>query len=40
MVFSKFYLEIDNETCRGAWVGWQIVQQYHKLNKEIFEKSK
>ncbi len=32
--FSKFYLEIDNETPGrvGAWVGWQIVRSYIKNN--------
>ncbi len=32
--FSKFYLEIDNETPGrvGAWVGWQIVRSYMKNN--------
>lgn len=35
--FSKFYLEIDNETPGGigAWVGWQIVRAYMKNNEEI-----
>jgi hypothetical protein len=30
--FSKFYLEIDNETLVevGAWIGWQIVLVYGK----------
>lgn len=32
--FSKFYLEIDNESPGrvGAWVGWQIVRSYAKNN--------
>lgn len=32
--FSKFYLEIDNESPGqvGAWVGWQIVRSYMKNN--------
>ena len=30
--FSKFYLEIDNESPGqvGAWIGWQIVRSYMK----------
>lgn len=33
--FSKFYLEIDNETPGrvGAWIGWQIVRSYMENNK-------
>jgi gliding motility-associated lipoprotein GldB len=33
--FSKFYLEIDNETPGqvGGWVGWQIVRSYMKNNE-------
>lgn len=33
--FSKFYLEIDNESPGrvGAWVGWQIVRSYMENNK-------
>lgn len=33
--FSKFYLEIDNETPGriGAWLGWQIVRSYMKNNQ-------
>ena len=33
--FSKFYLEIDNESPGrvGAWIGWQIVRAYMKNNK-------
>lgn len=32
--FSKFYLEIDNESPGriGVWVGWQIVRSYMKNN--------
>ena len=35
--FSKFYLEIDNETPgrTGAWVGWQIVRSYATNNPEV-----
>jgi gliding motility-associated lipoprotein GldB len=34
--FSKFYLEIDNDTPGriGAWVGWQIVRSFMK-NSEV-----
>jgi uncharacterized protein YjaZ len=33
--FSKFYLEIDNESPGriGCWVGWQIVRSFMKNNK-------
>lgn len=33
--FSKFYLEIDNESPGrvGQWLGWQIVQSYMNTNK-------
>ncbi|HEX8268906.1 MAG TPA: gliding motility lipoprotein GldB [Flavobacterium sp.] len=33
--FSKFYLEIDNETPGrvGAWLGWQIVRSYMENNE-------
>jgi gliding motility-associated lipoprotein GldB len=33
--FSKFYLEIDNESPGqvGAWVGWQIVRSFMENNK-------
>jgi uncharacterized protein YjaZ len=33
--FSKFYLEIDNQTPGrvGAWLGWQIVRSYMKNNE-------
>ena len=32
--FSKFYLEIDNESPGqvGAWIGWQIVRSFVKNN--------
>jgi gliding motility-associated lipoprotein GldB len=35
--FSKFYLEIDNETPGrvGQWVGWQIVRSFMENNKEV-----
>jgi len=35
--FSKFYLDIDNESpgSVGAWLGWQIVRSYMKHNKEV-----
>lgn len=34
--FSKFYLDIDNESPGkvGVWLGWQIVRSYMKHNKE------
>ena len=33
--FSKFYLEIDNDSPGrvGAWIGWQIVKSYARNNK-------
>nr|WP_314896330.1 gliding motility lipoprotein GldB [uncultured Flavobacterium sp.] len=33
--FSKFYLEIDNESPGqvGAWIGWQMVRSYMKNNE-------
>lgn len=33
--FSKFYLEIDNESPGrvGAWIGWQIVRSFMQNNK-------
>ena len=33
--FSKFYLEIDNESPGqvGAWIGWQIVRSYMNNNE-------
>ena len=33
--FSKFYLEIDNETPGrvGAWIGWQIVRSFMENNE-------
>src|SRR5690606_18843066 len=32
--FSKFYLEIDNESpgMIGRWIGWQIVRSFMKNN--------
>jgi gliding motility-associated lipoprotein GldB len=35
--FSKFYLEIDNETPGriGQWIGWQIVRSFAENNPEI-----
>jgi gliding motility-associated lipoprotein GldB len=38
--FSKFYLDIDNETPGrvGQWVGWQIVKSYMENNKVTLEK--
>ncbi|WP_026704030.1 gliding motility lipoprotein GldB [Flavobacterium soli] len=37
--FSKFYLEIDNETPGrvGTWVGWQIVRSFAKNNDVSLE---
>lgn len=37
--FSKFYLEIDNESPGrvGAWLGWQIVRAYVKNNEVSLE---
>jgi gliding motility-associated lipoprotein GldB len=37
--FSKFYLEIDNESPGqvGAWIGWQIVRSYMKNNDVSLE---
>ena len=34
--FSKFYLEIDNETPGkvGQWIGWQIVRSYMEKNPD------
>ena len=33
--FSKFYLQIDNESGKiGVWLGWQIVRSYCKQNPE------
>jgi uncharacterized protein YjaZ len=33
--FSKFYLEIDNESPGqvGAWIGWQMVRSYMENNE-------
>ena len=38
--FSKFYLEIDNESPGrvGAWIGWQIVRSYVKNNEVPIDK--
>ena len=38
--FSKFYLEIDNESPGrvGAWIGWQIVRSYINNNDVAIEK--
>lgn len=35
--FSKFYLEIDNESPGrvGTWLGWQIVRSYAERNKDV-----
>lgn len=35
--FSKFYLDIDNESPGrvGAWLGWQIVRSFMKYNKDV-----
>jgi hypothetical protein len=35
--FSKFYLEIDNESPGrvGAWVGWQIVRSYAENHPDV-----
>ncbi|MGF1555565.1 gliding motility lipoprotein GldB [Paucihalobacter sp.] len=35
--FSKFYLEIDNDSPGriGQYIGWQIVKAYMKQNKEV-----
>lgn len=35
--FSKFYLEIDNESPGriGAWLGWQMVRSYMKNNSNV-----
>ncbi len=35
--FSKFYLEVDNETPGkvGQWIGWQIVRSFMERNPEI-----
>ncbi|MGL2987260.1 gliding motility lipoprotein GldB [Flavobacterium sp. RSSA_27] len=45
--FSKFYLEIDNDSPGqvGAWIGWQIVRSYMKnndisINELLTKKSK
>lgn len=35
--FSKFYLELDNESPGriGQWIGWQIVKSYAENNKNV-----
>ena len=35
--FSKFYLEIDNESPGkiGVWLGWQIVKSYCGQNPDL-----
>lgn len=35
--FSKFFLEIDNDTPGrvGAWIGWQMVRSYMKNNSDV-----
>ena len=35
--FSKFYLEIDNESPGGIgkWLGWQIVKSYVENNPKV-----
>ena len=35
--FSKFYLEIDNQTPGrvGQWLGWQIVRSYMENNEDV-----
>lgn len=35
--FSKFYLEIDNESPGrvGQWIGWQIVRSFMKNNEKV-----
>lgn len=37
--FSKFYLEIDNDSPGqvGAWIGWQMVRSYMKNNDSSLE---
>jgi uncharacterized protein YjaZ len=37
--FSKFYLEIDNESPGrvGAWIGWQIVRSFAENNQVPIE---
>ena len=37
--FSKFYLEIDNESPGrvGSWIGWQMVRSYMENNKVSVE---
>jgi uncharacterized protein YjaZ len=35
--FSKFYLEIDNESPGrvGQWIGWQIVRSFMENNPQV-----
>ncbi len=35
--FSKFYLQLDNESPGriGRWVGWQIVRSFHENNLDV-----
>ena len=35
--FSKFYLQLDNESPGriGRWIGWQIVRSFHKQEPKI-----
>ena len=37
--FSKFYLEIDNESPGrvGSWIGWQIVRSFMENNEVSLE---
>ena len=36
LLFSKFYLEIDNQTGRvGQWLGWQIVRSYMENHEDV-----
>ena len=37
--FSKFYLEIDNESPGrvGAWIGWQMVRSFMENNEVSFQ---
>ena len=36
--FSKFYLEIDNESPGriGQYLGWQIIKAYMEQNKDVY----
>ena len=35
--FSKFYLQLDNESPGriGRWIGWQIVRSFHENNPDV-----